>query len=137
MKIKRIRTSKKAKIEIIPMIDVMFFLLATFIIASLSMQNYQGIAVNLNKGSSEKILQEQTITITITKDNLIYINKKPVELNNLTNEYKNLINDNLINDSEKIILLAADQDSKQGVVTNVMLEIKKAGGNHFSIITKP
>lgn len=132
MKIKRIRTGNKAKIEIIPMIDVMFFLLATFIIASLSMQNYQGIAVNLNKGNSEKILQEQTITINITKDNLIYLNKNLVELNNLGNEYKNLIND-----SEKIILLAADQDSKQGVVTNVMLEIKKAGGNHFSIITKP
>ena len=132
MKIKRIRTGKKAKIEIIPMIDVMFFLLATFIIASLSMQNYQGIAVNLNKGNSEKILQEQTITINITKDNLIYLNKNLVELNNLGNEYKNLIND-----SEKIILLAADQDSKQGVVTNVMLEIKKAGGSHFSIVTKP
>jgi biopolymer transport protein ExbD len=57
MKITRLRTSKKARIEIIPMIDVMFFLLATFIIASLSMKNYQGIAVNLTQGNSEEIIQ--------------------------------------------------------------------------------
>ncbi|MFM2200170.1 MAG: hypothetical protein RL769_223, partial [Pseudomonadota bacterium] len=64
MKIKRIRVNKKGKIEIIPMIDVMFFLLATFIIASLSMQYYQGISVNLSQGQAEKISQEQTITIS-------------------------------------------------------------------------
>ena len=37
MKLRRIRTAKRGRIEIIPMIDVMFFLLATFMLASLSM----------------------------------------------------------------------------------------------------
>jgi len=132
MKIKRLSVSKKAKIEIIPMIDVMFFLLVTFIISSLSMQVFQGITVNLSKGESEKVLQENTITVTITKDNLIYLNKNLVDLTNLSHEIKKLLND-----QEKIILLACDADSKQGTVTQAMLEIKKAGGNHFSIITKP
>jgi biopolymer transport protein ExbD len=132
MKIKRLSANKKAKIEIIPMIDVMFFLLVTFIITSLSMRNYQGIAVNLNKGKSENILQDQTITITITKDNLVYLNKNLVDLTKLSDEVKKLLNG-----EEKIILLACDQDSKQGITTQAMLEVKKAGGNHFSIITKP
>jgi biopolymer transport protein ExbD len=132
MKIKRLSANKKAKIEIIPMIDVMFFLLVTFIITSLSMRNYQGITVNLNKGKSENILQDQTITITITKDNLIYVNKNLVDLTKLSDEVKKLLNG-----EEKIILLACDQDSKQGTSTQAMLEIKRAGGNHFSIITKP
>lgn len=132
MKIKRLRANKKAKIEIIPMIDVMFFLLVTFIISSLSMQVYQGIGVNLSKGKSEKISQEKTIIVTITKDNLIYVNKNPLDLTNLGDEVKKLLND-----EEKIILLACDEDSKQGIVTQAMLEIKRAGGNHFSIITKP
>ena len=132
MKIKRLRANKKAKIEIIPMIDVMFFLLVTFIISSLSMKVYQGIGVNLSKGKSEKISQEKTIIVTITKDNLIYVNKKPLDLTNLGDEVKKLLND-----EEKIILLACDEDSKQGIVTQAMLEIKRAGGNHFSIITKP
>jgi len=132
MKIKRLSANKKAKIEIIPMIDVMFFLLVTFIITSLSMRNYQGIVVNLNKGKSENILQDQTITITITKDNLVYLNKNLVDLTKLSDEVKKLLNG-----EEKIILLACDQDSKQGTSTQAMLEIKRAGGNHFSIITKP
>ncbi len=132
MKIKRAKINKKPRIEIIPMIDVMFFLLVTFIIASLSMQNYQGIAVNLSQGKSEKISKEQTITISITKDNLIYLDKKQVTLTTLSDEFKKLSNDD-----EKVILLSCDQDAKQGIVTQAMLAIKQAGGNHFSIITKP
>lgn len=135
MKIKRIRVNKKGKIEIIPMIDVMFFLLATFIIASLSMQYYQGISVNLSQGQAEKISQEQTITISITKDNLIYVNKNEVELSNIVNEINRLYHNQDL--SEKIILLACDKDSKQGIATQVMLMISKAGGQHFSIITQP
>lgn len=135
MKITRLRVNKKGKIEIIPMIDVMFFLLATFIIASLSMQYYQGIAVNLSQGQAEKISQEQTITISITQDNLIFVNKNKVELTNLVDEINKLYpNQDL---SEKIILLACDKDSKQGIATQVMLLISKAGGQHFSIITQP
>jgi len=135
MKITRLRVNKKGKIEIIPMIDVMFFLLATFIIASLSMQYYQGIAVNLSQGQAEKISQEQTITISITKDNLVYVNKNKVELTNLDDEINRLYPQQDL--SEKIILLACDKDSKQGIATQVMLLISKAGGQHFSIITQP
>ena len=135
MKINRARANKKGRIEIIPMIDVMFFLLATFIIASLSMQNYQGVSVNLSRGEAEKISQQQTITISITKDNLIYLNKNKVELINLAEEINKLYpNQDL---SEKIILLACDKDSKQGIATEVMLIISKAKGQHFSIITQP
>lgn len=135
MKITRLRISKKGKIEIIPMIDVMFFLLATFIIASLSMQYYQGIAVNLSQGQAEKISQEQTITISITKDNLVYVNKNKVELTNLVDEINRLYPQQDL--AEKIILLACDKDSKQGIATQVMLEVSKIGGQHFSIITQP
>lgn len=135
MKITRLRISKKGKIEIIPMIDVMFFLLATFIIASLSMQYYQGIAVNLSQGQAEIIGQEQTITISITKDNLVYVNKNKVELTNLVDEINRLYPQQDL--AEKIILLACDKDSKQGIATQVMLEVSKIGGQHFSIITQP
>jgi len=65
MKIKRSRTNKKAKIEIIPMIDVMFFLLATFVMASLAMQKINGVAVNLNKGTAENIENIKDFNINI------------------------------------------------------------------------
>jgi len=76
MKIPRIRKDKKAKIEIIPMIDVMFFLLATMMMASIALQKLNGVGVNLTKGQANKInIAEESITINITHDNLIFINK--------------------------------------------------------------
>jgi len=132
MKIKRLNSSKKGKIEIIPMIDVMFFLLATFILASIAMQKYQGVAVNLNKGSAENISeQQQSITISITHDNLVYINKNQVLLSEIANNLEKLINNKNNN-----ILIASDENSKQGVVMQAMLEAKKAGAKKFSFIVK-
>jgi biopolymer transport protein ExbD len=132
MKIKRLNSIKKGKIEIIPMIDVMFFLLATFILASIAMQKYQGVAVNLNKGSAENVNeQQQSITISITHDNLVYINKNQVLLTEVTNNLEKLINDKNNN-----ILIASDENSKQGVVMQAMLEAKKAGAKKFSFIVK-
>ena len=132
MKIKRLNSIKKGKIEIIPMIDVMFFLLATFILASIAMQKYQGVAVNLNKGSAENVNEKtQSITISITHDNLVYINKNQVLLTEVAHNLEKLINDKNNN-----ILIASDENSKQGVVMQVMLEAKKAGAKKFSFIVK-
>lgn len=131
MKIKRLNSTKKGKIEIIPMIDVMFFLLATFILASIAMQKYEGVAVNLNKGSAENISEQQSITISITHDNLIYINKNNVLLSEVASNLEKLINDKNNN-----ILIASDENSKQGVVMQAMLEAKKAGAKKFSFIVK-
>ena len=132
MKIKRSRTNKKAKIEIIPMIDVMFFLLATFVMASLAMQKISGVAVNLNKGTAENIENiKDSITITITHDNQIFINNNNV----LLTEVSSFI-EKLINDKNNNIIIASDTDSKQGVVMQTMLEAKKAGAKKFSFVIK-
>ena len=96
------------------------------------MQKYQGVAVNLNKGSAENINeQQQSITISITHDNLVYINKNQVLLSEIANSLEKLINDKNNN-----ILIASDENSKQGVVMQAMLEAKKAGAKKFSFIVK-
>jgi biopolymer transport protein ExbD len=131
MKIKRLKKSKKAKIEIIPMIDVMFFLLATFILASLSMQHFNGIAVDLTKGKASQIKLDEKITLTINQENQVFLNKNKTEIENLANQLKPLLEN-----KEKIIIILADKNSKQGVVTQAMLEAKKAGAQHFSLVVK-
>jgi biopolymer transport protein ExbD len=65
MKRRKLRTYRKGRIEIIPMIDVMFFLLATFMLASLSMQNLDSIQVNLPQGQAEKLKAEQPLILTL------------------------------------------------------------------------
>ena len=56
MKLRKSRDARKGQIQIIPMIDVMFFLLATFMLASLSMQNLDSLQVNLPEGEAEKLI---------------------------------------------------------------------------------
>jgi biopolymer transport protein ExbD len=129
MKIKRLRKSRKGRIEIIPMIDVMFFLLATFILASLSMQNFSGVAVNLTKGSADKISDENQITLTVTHDNSVFFNKEPIAIEAIAPRLRS------ISDDKKNIIIAADKNSLQGVVMQVMLSAREGGAQHFSIIS--
>lgn len=131
MKIKRQKKSKKGLIEIIPMIDVMFFLLATFMLASLAVQKINGIAVNLPQGKADKIEVEEKITISIDAKNQIYLNKNLVFMTDLEKQLKILINN-----KDKNIVINSDKDAKQGIVMEAMLLAKKSGAKHFSLISK-
>lgn len=131
MKIKRSRKSKKGRIEIIPMIDVMFFLLATFMLASLSMQRFEGLAVNLVEGKANKVQSENSITFTITHDNEIFLNKEQIKLESLQSKLSEILDD-----PKKTIIISSDKDALQGVVMQVMLQAKAAGAQNFSMIVK-
>lgn len=71
---------KKARIEIVPLIDVIFFLLATFVMVSLSMTKNQGVQVQLPGASTaEKIDdRESAATMTVCQNGEIYFNKDKV-----------------------------------------------------------
>lgn len=73
---------KRARIEIIPLIDIIFFLLATFVMVSLSMVKQRGINVNLPTAStaSSEPLADQDVTLTIRPGGLLFWNKEPSTL---------------------------------------------------------
>ncbi|MBL6665201.1 MAG: biopolymer transporter ExbD [Rickettsiales bacterium] len=131
MKIKRSRKSKKGRIEIIPMIDVMFFLLVTFMLASLAMQRVNGLAVNLPQGKADNIEVEEKITISINKDGVVYLENDQIALKEIYEVMKNKIAGN----NDQVIVINSDKETSHGMVMSVMLEIKKAGAQHFSILT--
>jgi biopolymer transport protein ExbD len=132
MKIKRSRKPKKGRIEIIPMIDVMFFLLATFMLASLSMQKINALPVNLPQGQAEQSDISKKITITINQNNQIFVNQEAVGLEALNNKLQGLLNAG----GDDTIIIAADKNSSHGTVTEAMLKAKEAGAKHFSIVAK-
>ena len=72
-------TRKRARIEIVPLIDIMFFLLATFVMVSLSMTKNKGIPLNLPKADSA-ISQErgEEIVLSINEEGGIFWNKESV-----------------------------------------------------------
>src|SRR2546421_5801279 len=83
MEFKRRRELKRTKIEIIPMIDTMFFLLVFFMLSSLALVRLQGLPVNLPRASSAQKQRAADLTVTIDKNQQVYVNKEPVTLANL------------------------------------------------------
>ena len=131
MKLRKSRVIQKGRIEIIPMIDVMFFLLATFMLASLSMQNLDSLQVNLPEGAAEKLSAEKPVTLTLTKDSKIYINQTVVSLETLATTLKPLLAD-----SKQKLIVSADNEAPQGIVVQAMLRARSAGAQHFLIAVK-
>ena len=76
---------KSARIEIIPLIDIIFFLLATFIMVSLSMSKNQGVQVALpNAGTAASLGDQQemdkAVTLSVTENGDVFFNKEKITL---------------------------------------------------------
>ena len=130
VKIGRRPPMEEAEIIVIPMIDVMMFLLFFFMVASLAMAVQSGIPVNLPKAATGAEHPSQNITITIRADNTFYLNTKPVTLDQLEAELKKL---NL--GDKDLIIINADQHVQHGLVVATMDAARKAGITRFAIAT--
>lgn len=128
MKRRKSRQPRKGRIEIIPMIDVMLFLLATFMLASLSMQNLNSVHVNLPQGKAEVLTTPQPLTLTLTADSKIFINHIPVTLQTLGDVLKPLLTD-----AQKDLIVSADSQVPQGLMVQAMLRARAVGIQHFLI----
>ena len=131
MKIQRARHFRHGRIEIIPMIDVMFFLLVTFMLASLSMQSLNSIAVNLPKGNAESMEHQEPITLTVTRDSKIFLDKTPTTLDQLAFVLKPMLKTNDLG-----VVVNADTDAPEGTVVEAMIEARRAGVEKFLIAVK-
>jgi biopolymer transport protein ExbD len=80
---------KKARIEIIPLIDIMFFLLASFMMVSLSQVHMKGIKVNLPSGQSgETQTKREYLSVSVDKDGHYFFDKDEVGDNELISRLK-------------------------------------------------
>jgi biopolymer transport protein ExbD len=128
VKRRKSRESRRGRIEIIPMIDVMFFLLVTFMLASLSMQNLHSLHVNLPKGHATPTQTKSTVTLTVTKDSRLYLDQTPVTLETLAS-----VLSTKLKSADIGVILAADAAAPHGVTVQAMLEARKAGVQRFQI----
>ncbi|HYA19813.1 MAG TPA: biopolymer transporter ExbD [Burkholderiales bacterium] len=131
MKLRKSREHRRGRIEIIPMIDVMFFLLATFMLASLSMQNLHSLAVNLPRGQAALLQTSTSVTLTVTQDNRIFLDKTPVTLDTLAATLKPMLQG-----SNTGVIVAAHSAASNGIVVQAMLQARKAGADRFLIAVK-
>lgn len=130
MKLRRSRQYRRGRIEIIPMIDVMFFLLVTFMLASLSMQSLNSVTVNLPQGDAPSLAREEPVTLTITKDSKLVLDKVPVTLATLAFTLKPMLG------AKHEVVVNADSGAPEGTVVEAMLEARRAGVEQFLIAVK-
>ncbi|MGO9379184.1 MAG: ExbD/TolR family protein [Dissulfurispiraceae bacterium] len=131
MKLRKSRHSRRGRIEIIPMIDVMFFLLATFMLASLSLQNLHSLPVNLPQGKAAPIQAKTPVTLTITKESTILLDKNMVTLETLAATLQPMLNG-----LDSSVIVAADSAAPYGVTVQAMMQARNAGAQHFLIAVK-
>jgi biopolymer transport protein ExbD len=131
MKLRKPRTRRRGRIEIIPMIDVMFFLLATFMLASLTLQNLHSLAVDLPRGRATPLQADKPVTLTVTRDDEILLNETPVTLDSLPATLQPLLG----NPDTKIVV-NADSAAPNGTVVQAMLRAREAGAEHFLFAVK-
>ncbi|WP_213777237.1 biopolymer transporter ExbD [Caballeronia sp. dw_276] len=127
MKLRRSRASKRGRIEIIPMIDVMFFLLATFMLASLAMQRLDAVKINLPSGQAERLSEDRPLTMSIDPKNEIFIDHSLVRLDQVEGSIRRLLK------ADKNVVIAADDAAAQGAVVQAMLAARRGGAEHFLI----
>src|SRR5579864_2097929 len=90
VRIARRKPVEEAEIIVIPMIDVMMFLLFFFMVASLAMVVQAGLPVNLPKASTANQHSSQNVTVTIMRDNRIFLNTAPITIDRLKTGLVNL-----------------------------------------------
>ncbi len=119
-------------INILPMIDVIFAILAFFIISTLFLTRSEGFPVDLPKAETSQSQQEVFITVTVEADGKISIDKETVALNELTQTVKAQMG----NRQEALVTLQADETIDYGRVVAVMDQLRQVEGASLGMATQ-
>jgi biopolymer transport protein ExbD len=125
---------KKARIEIIPMIDTMFFLLVFFMVATLSMSVQRGLSVNLPHAATAREELRQTATLTLTKDGRLFLDKE--ELASLAQAVVRLTQWK-VHGTDVAVIINADRSVEHGRVVEIMDTVRQSGVTRMAVAVKP
>ena len=125
---------KKARLEIIPLIDIMFFLLASFMMVTLTMTKQHTISVNLPAASSTHTnLKPDNITLAVTAAGKVLLEKKPVTLDELSAELKRRLAAN----KELPVYISGDAATPHGAMIAVLDYVRRCGVTKVAFNVKP
>ena len=115
---------KKARIEIIPLIDIMFFLLASFMMVSLSQTTMKGMKVALPTGASGKTQSKKDyVSLSVDKDGYYYFDKTRIALEEILPKLQQTYRTN----PEAKIFIRGDAEAVHGNVTRMLDQIRSSG----------
>jgi biopolymer transport protein ExbD len=127
-----LQINRKPRIEMLPLIDIVFLLLVFFIYAMLSMAVHRGMKVVLPSSSTAKIDKHLELSVTIRSDGTVYVDKEQVPLELLTEALKRKAGSN----NEAGVLLFADRNLPYQELFGVLDRIRMAGLHRISLQAK-
>ena len=131
MKINLNLRRKGPRIEMIPLIDVVFLILVFLIYAILSMVIHRGFKVDLPQATTAEIDREDYVSITVDRENRILLNKEEILLEGLAGKIK------AIAEEGTKIFINGDKEADLGVVINVLDTLRKDEIKEVYFETKP
>ncbi len=123
--------TKKARVEMLPLIDVVFLLLVFFIYAMLSMVVHHGLKVDLPSAGTATLEQNDYIAITIDADNRIFLGGAPIDMGELPDRVLELRGA-----ESKPVFIDGDELADLGLAIQLLDILKKSGIEEVSFSCK-
>jgi len=128
MKVK-LPSVKKSRVEMIPLIDMMFLVLATFIYGMLFMAVHRSLPVRLPSSGTAQVDRSRLLSITVKADGAIFLEKEPVTLADLAQVLRPYAKEN----QETGVLLFAERALPYQALFKVLDAVRSAGVHRISL----
>ena len=129
MKLRSMKVQEEPKLMIIPMIDIIFFLLVFFMISTMTMVQQNTFKVGLPEASSAQLDMNQHVNITVMADGNIAFNKESLDKEQLIRR----VQIELQRNPDLQVILNGDKDVNYGFVIETFDALKQAGVKKLSI----
>lgn len=120
------------RINILPMIDVIFAILVFFIVSSLYLTRSEGLPVNLPSATTAEVQKTKQITVSLDQQGKLTIDSKPAQINQLKAEIEKLIK----TDTNTTVIVNADKTVEHGQVVDIIDQLRQIPEVQLAIAAK-
>ena len=131
MRRRTLGVKKEPTIMIIPMIDIVFFLLVFFMVGTLYMNTEQQIPLNLPSTSTSTAKSIEPIIITLTTSHKLYIDNREISADNLSQEVQDIVRTT----PRQAFVIRASKDVYYNEVIALLYMLKVNGAKYISVAT--
>ena len=131
MRRRTLGVKKEPTIMIIPMIDIVFFLLVFFMVGTLYMNTEQQIPLNLPSTSTSTAKSLEPIIITLTTSHKLYIDNREISADNLSQEVQDIVRTT----PRQAFVIRASKDVYYNEVIALLDMLKVNGAKYISVAT--
>ena len=133
MKLRERRIVENPRLMIIPMIDIMFFLLVFFMMSTMFMVEQKVLPVVLPSASAAELDTQRTTPVTVMADGTLWIGEEAVSPTLLETRVRS----EMMKDKEARFVLRADRSVAYGKVVDVMNSLRKLGVQRLTVAVEP